>query len=176
MRLYQLLLLAYPRSFRREYGTDMVALLSHQLRDEHVARVVSRAAVDLAITIPARHLEVHMNRTSTTALVVIFAAVGASLTVFGGPVGLVGAIVLFGLALLTWRRNRPVVGAADGRWWKLLLSGVALLGTLVVVTTITGELPDGGWYVAMATMLVSFGLIGSGIVLGIAGRIGTRAA
>jgi hypothetical protein len=154
----------------------MVALVREQLREEHAARVVGRAALDLLVTVPSSHLEAHMNRSSTTALVITFVAIAAALTVFGGPIGLAGAIVLFGLAVMTWRRNRPVVDAGDGRWWKLLLAGVVLLGTLIVVTTITGELPSGGWYIAMATMLTSFGLIGAGIVLGIAGRFGTRPA
>lgn len=176
MRAYRLLLHLYPRSFRNEYGDDMVALLRHQLRDEHVARVAARTAVDLALTIPARHLEVRMSGTPTTVLVVLFAAVGAALTVFGGPVGLAGGLVLVALAVVTWRRSRPVVEAGAGRWWKLLLAGAALLSTVVVVTTITGELPSGGWYVAMASLLASFGLMGTGIVLGIAGRVGTRSA
>lgn len=176
MRFYRLLLHAYPRSFRREYGDDMVALLRHQLRDESVARVAARTAVDLAITVPTRHLEAHMSPTPATVLVVLFGALAAALTVFGGPVGVAGGVVLLALAVVTWRRNRPIVETGDTRWWKLLLAGVALLGTLVVVTTITGELHNGLWYLAMATMLTSFGLIGAGIVLGIAGRVGTRPA
>jgi drug/metabolite transporter (DMT)-like permease len=67
-------------------------------------------------------------------------------------------------------RSHPIVESERGRWWKLLSAGVVLLGALVVVTTITGELPQGGWYVAMATMLTSFALIGTGVVLGIASR------
>ena len=176
MKLYRLLLHAYPRTFRREYGDDMVALVQTQLREERAARVVGRTVLDLALTIPTRHLETHMNASSGTALIVILVAVGGLLAVLGNPIGVVAALVLFALAGLAWRRNRPVVEAGDGRWWKLLLSGVGLLGTLVVVTTITGELPSGWWEVAMLTILVSFGLMGTGIVLGIAGRIGTRAA
>lgn len=176
MTLYRLLLFFYPRSFRAEYGADMVALLRHQLRDENVARVAARTAVDLALTIPARHLEVRMSNTSTTTLVVLFAAVGVALTAFGGPVGLGAGILLFALAVVTYRRSRPVVEAGDGRWWKLLLAGAALLGTVVVVTTITGELPSGGWYIAMASLLAALGLMGTGIVLGIAGRVGSTSA
>jgi hypothetical protein len=176
VRVYRALLHLYPRWFRREYGDDMVALLGHQVRDENVVRVAARTAIDLALTIPARHLEAHVRRTPTTALVITFVTIATALAVVGGPGGVAGAAVLLGLAVLTWRRSRPVVDAVDGRWWKLLLAGVTLLATVVVVTTITGELPDGGWLVAMASLLTSFGLIGAGIVLGIAGRVGTRAA
>jgi len=65
---------------------------------------------------------------------------------------------------------RPVIAAHDSRWWRLLLAGVTLLAALVVVTTMTGELPDGGWFIAMITMFTSFALIGAGVVRGIAGR------
>ena len=170
MRIYRTLLHLYPRRFRLDYGDDMVALLEHQLRDEPAPRVMGRAAVDLLVTVPTRHLEAHVPSSTTTPLVITFAAVAAALTVFGGPIGLAGAVMLLALAALIWRHNRPVV-AHDSRWWKLLLAGLVLLGALVVVTTIAGELPDGGWYVAMATMFTSFGLIGAGVVLGIAGRL-----
>lgn len=175
VRAYRTSLRLYPRRFRAEYGDDMVALFEEQLRDEHAARVLGRTALDLALTVPSRHLEAHMHRTSTTALVVTFMALAAGLTALGGPLGLLGAIGMLVLAALTWRRSRPVAASADGSWWKLVLGGLALLALLVVVTTATGELPEGGWFVAMATLLASFALIGTGIGLGIAGRFGTSA-
>jgi hypothetical protein len=171
VRIYRLSLHLYPRQFRREYSDDMVALLEEQLRDESAARVVGRAVLDLLVTVPTRHLEARMHRSATIPLVVTFAAVAAALTVFGGPMGLLGGVAFLGLAALIWQRSRPVVVVQSSRWWKLLLGGVALLATLIVVTTITGELPSGGWYIAMATMFTSFGLIGAGVVLGIAGRM-----
>src|SRR5688500_5319017 len=132
----------------------MVLVLRHQLRDENVARVAARTAVDLAITIPARHLEVRMNRSSATAVIITFVAVGAGFAILGGPVGLAAAVALLALAVVTWRRTRPIVAVDAGRWWKLLLAGAGLLATVVVVTTITGELQNGTWYVAMASLLV----------------------
>jgi hypothetical protein len=168
VRLYRLLLWLYPRRFRREYGDDMAALLAEQLRDEHPLRIAGRTALDLFTTVPVRHLEVVMPRSSIPAVIIGFVAVGATVAVVGGPLGIAAAVVLLATATLIWRRNRPVETTRDGRWWKLLAAGVLLLAGLVVVTTITGELPSGGWYVAMATLLTSFGLIGSGIVLGIA--------
>lgn len=169
MRIYRTLLRLYPRRFRIEYGDDMVALLEEQLRDEPAPRVVGRAALDLIVTVPTRHLELHM-RSTITPLVIAFVAVATAAVVFGGPLGLGASVVLLALAALVWRRGRPVAAARSSRWWKLLLAGVGLLATLVVVTTIIGELPDGAWFVAMVTMFTSFGLIGSGVVLGITGR------
>ncbi|HEV8627486.1 MAG TPA: hypothetical protein VG034_23870 [Acidimicrobiia bacterium] len=51
--VYRRLLWLYPRRFREEYGNDLVLLLTDQLRDEPAGRVFGRAAVDLALTIPA---------------------------------------------------------------------------------------------------------------------------
>jgi hypothetical protein len=170
MRIYRALVLLYPRRFRHEYGDDMVALLEDQLRDEQALRVFARALLDLLVTIPTHHLEVHMPGSATTGLVLSFAAFAVASAVFGGPFGVGAAVVLLVVAALVWRRSRPVVAAGDSRWWKLLFAGVGLLGTLVVVTTMTGELPDGAWFVAMAALFTSFVLIGAGVVLGVASR------
>ena len=55
----------------------------------------------------------------------------------------------------------------------------ALLALLIVVTNAMGELPHGGWYVAMTVGLAALLLVGAGLVLGIvhlAGRIAGRTA
>jgi hypothetical protein len=52
--------------------------------------------------------------------------------------------------------------------WKLLLVGGCTLVTLIVLTSITGELPDGWWFVAMVTLLFSLLTISAGVVLGAA--------
>jgi len=176
MRTYRALLHLYPRRFRREYGDDMVALLEDQLRDEHALRVVGRTALDLVISVPTRHLEARMQRSSSIVLVVIFGSIAIAADVFGGYVGPAIALVMFVCAAVTWRRSRPIEVRQDSRWRVVLLCGVGLLATLIVVTKMTGELPDGWWYVAMATMFASFGLIVTGVVLGIASRMPPRAA
>jgi len=43
-----------------------------------------------------------------------------------------------------------------------------LLAALIAVTTATGELPEGGWLLAMVTGLTAIVLVAAGIVLGIA--------
>ncbi|MEN3273987.1 MAG: hypothetical protein V7636_2748 [Actinomycetota bacterium] len=174
-RAYRVLLHLYPRRFRREYGDDMVLLLEDQLRDEGTARVVARAVLDLLLTVPTRHLEAHMKRSSTTAVVSALVALGALLAVIGGPIGLAAGVAAIVVAALTWRRSQPVVAATDTRWWKLLGGGAALFVAEIVVTTITGELPDGWWYVAMVVGLTSLVLMAAGAVLGIATRFARTA-
>ena len=62
MGIYRSLLRVYPRRFRDEYRDDMALLFAEQLRDGPASRVWARSLIDLTITIPARHLEAHMNR------------------------------------------------------------------------------------------------------------------
>jgi hypothetical protein len=177
-RTYGVLLHLYPRRFRRDYGDDMVLLLEDQLRDEGTTRVVGRALLDLLLTVPTRHLEAHMKRPSTTALVILFAAVGVVLAVFGGVIGVVAGLTSIALAVVAFRREQPVAAAAgdDGRWWKLLLGGVGLLGAEIAVTTITGELPAAGWFIAMLVGMTAIVLMAAGTVMGIAGRVRPKAA
>jgi hypothetical protein len=171
VKVYRVLLQLYPRQFRREYAPDMVLLLEAQLREEHALRVLGRTTLDLLVSIPVRHLEAHMPHSSPTPLVIAFVAGAGAAAVFGGPAGLIAAVALLAMAALLWRHDRPVLAASDTRWRRLLLGGLLLLGALVAVTSATGELPSGGWYVAMATLFTSFGLIGTGLVMGLAGRL-----
>ena len=171
MRLYRLLLRLYPRRFRLEYSDDMVALLQQQLGEDHGLRIVGRTALDLVVSVPTRHMEAHMSSSSAAPLIILFVAAAAAFAVIGGPVGLAVALVLLATAGLLWRRSRPIAPTSQSLWWKLLASGVALLVAFAVTTSLIGELPDNGWFVGMASLLVASALIASGVVLGIAGRI-----
>jgi hypothetical protein len=161
----------YPRTFRDEFGADMVLLFREQLRDEPTWRVCGRGLLDLVITIPIRHVEVHMTRTRTPALVLVVSFALAS-TVFALVEGLLGvAVAALGaaLAMLIWRHERPAPSqrAVAQRWWKLLAGGAALLATVIGVTIATGELSEPAWAIAALTFLVSVSLLGAGLILGL---------
>ena len=61
LSIYSILLLAYPREFRREYGSQMVLLLVDCQRDARTApartRIWLRTLVDLVRSAPREHLE-----------------------------------------------------------------------------------------------------------------------
>ena len=61
LSIYSILLLAYPREFRREYGSQMILLLLDCQRDARTApartRIWLRTLVDLVRTAPREHLE-----------------------------------------------------------------------------------------------------------------------
>jgi hypothetical protein len=178
LRVYATIIRLYPRRFREEYGPDLVQLVADQLRDEAAWRVIARTAVDLTLTVPTRHLEAHMDRTPTGIVPILFGTIALSVVCVGAVVGhpvvllacLAVAIAAAALGLLAAHRTRPLTEprAASAHWWKLLASGGALLAALIAITTATGELPDGGWLIAMVTGLTAIVLLAAGIVLGIA--------
>ena len=182
--VYRCLLRIYPRSFRDEYGPDMVLLLADQLRHEPAARVWARVAVDLAVTAPARHLEVRMNRPPESSIPVLFAVVsvaGALFALIGGAavgmaaVGLVVAVVAGAVAVLAWRRARPVATPSlTASWWKFLAGGAAVVVGLAVVTTITGDLASPAWALAMIILFSALVSLAAGLVLGLAHLTGHR--
>lgn len=189
VRVYRVFVRLYPKRFREEYGPDLVALVTDQLRDEPTWRVLTRSAVDLALTLPSRHLEARMERTPTPIVPLLFGALALSAVIVGATVGhpiVVLACIAVGLAagglgLAAAHRARPLSQprTATAHWWKLLASGAGLLAALIAATTATGELPDGGWLIAMVTGLTAVVLLGAGFVLGLAhlaGRPQRRAA
>jgi len=174
---YRLLIRLYPKRFRDEYGPDVVGLLADQLHDEPTWRVLTRTAVDLALTLPTRHLEAHMARTPAPLVPALFGALALSAVVVGATVGrplvllvcIAVGIAAGWLGLTAAHRARPLAEprATSAHWWKLLAAGAGLLAALIATTTATGELPDGGWLIAMISGLAAVTLLGAGIVLGI---------
>lgn len=176
-RAYRLLIGLYPRRFREEYGNDLVLLLTDQLRDDPAWRAYARSAVDLAVTVPARHLEAHMQRPPSTFVPVAYGTAALLCLLLLGVGGSNPAVSLAlllpvvgctAMAVTSWRRGRPFVDArlADG-WWRYLVAGVALLAGFVVVTTITGEVSESLWLPAMAWLVTAIGLTMTGALLGL---------
>ncbi len=183
--VYSGLLRFYPRPFRDEYGTDMALLFSQQLRDEPAGRVLARSFVDLAITIPARHLEAHMDRPPNPTVPVVFAAVSISglvLAVIGGSnVGMLGfglavAVMAGALAIASWRHTQTISATrpATERWWQILLAGVIVLATTIVVVNVVGEVSDGFWLPMMLTLFAGAVTTAAGLILGTVHRIENR--
>ena len=188
VRVYAGLLLLYPRPFRREYGEDMALLFAEQLRDENPWRVCSRAATDLALTVPTRHLEVVMKASTSPFLSTFFGAVAVAGVMFalvsGTNVALAmaavaTAVLTGGLSLISYRRNRPLApSTGTTRWWKLVAAGVGLLAALIVTVNVTGEVPDGFWFPMILTGLTAIVLMAMGLILGVGSLMtrGTRRA
>lgn len=185
VRLYEALLRLYPRSFRDEYGPDMVLLFSRQLREESAVRVWTRGAVDLAITLPTLHLETSMTRNANPVVPLGFAALsltGLVLAVLGGAssgmltAGLALAAVAGALAVLAWRNTRPITTGSSvvAHWRTFLAAGASGLAALVVAVSVVDELPDGMWWPMVITMALALASLSTGLVLGIAHKAAKR--
>lgn len=171
VRLYARVVRLYPRAFREAYGEDMVALFAAQLQDEPRTRVWTRAAGDLAMTLPTRHVEAHMRLPSRSVpLLAVGTGVLAAVTaVIGGPVviGAIVALVALTFAYVAWRRDQPVSepGARPGRRSVLLLgAGAAALAGLAFAPQ---DGPEGLWFVYMAVLLAGISAVTVGAIRGI---------
>lgn len=185
VNLYRHLSKLYPRSFRDEYGQDLVATFTEQLRSETSGRVWRSTIRDLAVTLPTQHLEVHMNRPSSRTVAMIassvtVASLGIAITTGTGAdtaVFLLIAIAALVVATLAWKAARPADQNGStivNRWRTLLLSGVALLATVIVVINVPPyndrDLPSAGWALLMLSLVTSIALITVGLTMGIARR------
>lgn len=173
LRAYRAATHLYPRSFRQEYGPDLIALAQQQLRDEPARRVGPRLLLDLVLSIPTQHLEAHMKRTPSALVPLLFLALalaGLLLAILGGTepttavVGSVVAVVFGGLAVVAWRRSAPF--RTDGppisrSWWKLLIVGFVLLA----IGGIQNQYEFGNWFVWILMVLMAMVLTVAGIVL-----------
>lgn len=177
--IYRRLLRVYPRHFRVEYRDDMVLLFAEQLRNEPASRVWSRSLIDLAITIPARHLEAHMNRPPNPTVPVVYAALsltGVVVAIVGGSnlgiavIGLGLAVAAGILAVASWRTTRAVTTErpANDHWWQVLLGGVGVLAATIVILNVVGEIPEGWWLATMLLLLAAITTTVTGLVLGVA--------
>jgi hypothetical protein len=175
----------YPKSFRAEYGDDLVATFTEQLRDEPAGRVWLSTIRDLVVTVPFQHLEARMNRPTPRTVAVlatgfVVAAIVLALVVGTGPV--VGVFLLVALAALVvatlaWQAARPPTDemTVANRWRTILIIGVTLLTVVIVVINVppynNRELPEAGWILMIVSLVTSVALITVGITMGIARRM-----
>lgn len=188
--LYRSLSRLYPKAFRAEYGDDLVATFTEQLRDESAARVWWSTVRDLVVTVPSQHLEVRMKRPTprTVAMIataVTFAALVLAVVAGTGPVVgvfLLAAVAALAVATLSWRAARSAeqqATSAQSRWRTLLLCGVALVAAVIVVINVPPyndkELPGAGWALMMLSLIAGVALITVGASLGLSRRANSPA-
>ena len=177
--IYRAFFRFYPRRFRDDYGPDMALLFAEQLRDEPTGRVWARGVIDLAISVPARHLEAHVNRPPNPTVPIVLAAVaisGLAFAIVGGTnvgvavIGVALAVVAGVLAVASWRQSRAINAArpASAHWWKLVVGGAAVFIATVVTVNVTGEVSSDWWLPMMLTFVVALTTTITGVILGIA--------
>ena len=160
--VYRSLVRLYPRSFRHEYGEDLVAHYGDLVADRGARAARARTALDLAITIPRYHLEhVMTEKHSTTVLGVViglFAAGGlASLMTPVGP----PSLILFAVAIVLAVTQRTTLSRAlrvpNSNLRRRRLQTAAALGATFVLTYVTFLLTVGDSWTITDTLLALVG-------------------
>jgi hypothetical protein len=164
LRLYRLVLLAYPASFRREYGSEMEQLLIDRHRHDGSAagRIVLREILDAVQTAPRMRWETPMNR---VVIIAVAATVAIASLLAGGALALIPIATTALAAWLLWGRSlQPIAPARSSRrwlWW--LIAGGVSIGTGVAIPQIDGGELNSLWWTVMAISVVG------GIVMAVIG-------
>lgn len=181
---YRRLTALYPRGFRDEYRTDLVALFGQQVEDDGPGRAWLRTARDVAVSVPVQHLEAHMHRpshnivTAGSSVVAIAAALLAfTMGTATSLVLLLGALASGAIAIWSWKANRPlrVANKTDSAWWKFLVGGVALViatfSAMAVPWPDAIDLGDNTYWLIVTSVVTGVALGTIGLVLGIGALI-----
>ncbi|HJT28383.1 MAG TPA: hypothetical protein VJ784_13310 [Pyrinomonadaceae bacterium] len=126
LSIYSILLIAYPREFRQEYGSQMVLLLLDCQRDAPTApartRIWLRTLIDLVRTAPREHLE-KIRKENT-----FMSNLRNDLLAIGGCV----LIILAALLLLNYGRSHQVSSILFFGYVLDAIAFTGILGNLIV--------------------------------------------
>jgi hypothetical protein len=168
---YRLVLLAYPRAFRKRYGDEMARTVRDLRRHDDLSRprLAFHVARDVALTAPRLRMEHLMTPTKVLAVVVL-AVLTALAAIAGSPRFLLLFLVpLVFVAILVHRHDRPITNSVGSQhWWRWGVCGAALLGMLILAE---GAGPDFDWFPWLGLWflaLTGLALIGISFVLGTA--------
>lgn len=184
LTIYRTLTALYPRSFRDDYREDLAVLFSHQINDGPPLGVWARTIRDLAVTVPAHHLEAHMHRPSTPVLVGICSVTTATATALAVALGtgtpslsIVFLMVALGagaVGIWTWKAQQPVhdVASPDTLWWKFLIAGASMVAATFAGMAIPWpnavDLGDNAYWLIVISMMTGIMLGAFGLLLGVA--------
>jgi len=169
--LLRIALLAYPRSFRRHYGTEwartIAAMRNHS---HHSALCIGGTVVAEAFTTAIHLRRENLMKPTKTLLTVIAATIALAALVMGSEaitVLVIAIVVLVGLQFAG--KDRPITPthpSATRRWylWMAGAAGAFLLG-LGVVAIDGDELTSAGWAAWMLSWATAaiLALIGTGL-------------
>lgn len=155
LRLYRLVLYAYPAAFRRDYSPEMEQLLCDQHRRDGVTaqRLMMQEVRDAARTAPRLRWETPMNR---VVIIALTTTVAVALLLAVGALGLVLIGVIGSVAWLLWGRSpRPIAPAATSRRWMAWLTvGIVSIGIGVAIPQLDGGELSAMWWTIMAITVV----------------------
>lgn len=177
----RLVLMAYPRSFRREFGAEWCRTVEDmRIHGRHSrVRLVARVLSDALVTAPRMRWE-NMMGTIKTALVVAAVVLAAAALMIGSPSMFVLILALFAIGVLLARRNeRPIASeftAWSARWYYWIAAGAALfaIGFGALLTNEDNELSSAAWATWILSWLSGAVVAAIGLALGATRLISQR--
>jgi len=137
--VYRALVRCYPRSFRHEYGDDLVTHFTEMVDHRGPGRAWRRTTLDLVVTVPRYRLEAVMNPRRSSAALFTLVTVLALAGVLSILVGLYPGIVLLAIAVVVAVTQRSRLAQStrppDPERRHRLLRAAGALGTACVVST-----------------------------------------
>lgn len=179
-RLYSLVLLLYPHSFRREFGDEMRLAYRELRRDESRRRVFTRITRDAVTSVPRAQLEEGTMRSVGIAagIVAVAVAIGGAVTgsFFVGSLIIIGGTgLIVGIAALLSRTGsrsaESVYAPSRWPWWALLAGALAVFEVVFVSRQLITE-PKKENVFALGVMLAFAALFTGGVALRRRGRSG----
>ncbi len=172
-RLARLTLLAYPRSFRSDFGADYLqAATDLSTHDQHGRlRIAGRLVGDALTTAPNLRWEYLMKPAKLTLTVV--AAVAAAFGILlGAPMVAVPAVAIFAVLVIVARRHEQPIAAEAAAWserwylWVAVAAGMFLVGFAMLFTEEDGGLSSVAWAVWILSWLAAAVVATVGLGLG----------
>lgn len=165
----RLVLLAYPRSFRREFGDDVLQSIADLRRHAGISRLglFRRIGIDVARTAPRMRVESLM-KNHKPAFVAGVLSVGLFAALVGSPTFyLMIACLAVVLVVVARSGDRPIKGdpTQGAHWYRWLGAGAASFAVGVVAAVIDGpEFSEVGWTIwalswSAAIVLAVYGLV-----------------
>ena len=179
--LLRVALWAYPRQFRREYGTEWARTLRDlQLYSGHsTPRIVITALSEALTTAPRLRWE-NLMATSKTVLMVIVGAIGLVALMMGSEAITLLLVAAVALTLLQLAgKDRPLTAvdsSAIRRWYLWLAGAAAAFGVGFAALAIDGddELSSATWATWMLSWATAAVLAFVGLTLGATRLIANR--
>lgn len=165
----RLVLLAYPRSFRRDFGDDLVQSVADMRRHGGMSRLAlfGRVGIDVVRTAPRMRLESLMKNHKPLAVAAVL-SIGLFAALVGSPsFYLMIACLAVVLVLVARTGDRPITGdpTRTAHWYRWVGAGAASFAVGLIAAMIDGpNFSEFGWTVwalswAAAIVLAVYGLV-----------------
>jgi hypothetical protein len=177
--VYRQLIRLYPRSFRDDFGNDMLQLFDDLVERDGTARAWTRTAADLLVTVPRYRLESAMNSADSTRAISVVVGTLAIAGIVSIPIGFYPGVILLFVAVGMAVSERGQLAQSlrprdpDARRKNLraaaILAAACVIGTTLMWMDVSG---DGSWHggklVAynlyfFATLLSAIGVLIAGL-------------